>query len=42
MGIWSTAQVDAVAPSGGGGWVGPRFRYRPKDEDETLLLLGII
>lgn len=28
-------------PSGGGGWVGPRFRYRPKDEDETLMLLGI-
>ena len=30
------------APSGGGSWVGPRFRYRPKDEDETLLLLEIV
>lgn len=37
--------VDRVAPpasSGGGGWVGPTRRYRPKDEDATLLLLGII
>lgn len=36
---------DTVAPpveSSGGGWVGPHFRYRAKDEDETLLLLGII
>lgn len=36
--------VDRVAPpaSSGGGWVGPTRRYRPKDEDATLLLLGII
>lgn len=37
--------VGIVAPpveSSGGGWVGPHFRYRPKDEGETLLLLGIL
>lgn len=31
----------AVPPSSGGSWVSPRFRYRPKDEDEALLLLDI-
>lgn len=40
--IGSVAGEVAAPPSTGGGWVGPRFRYRPKDEDETLLLLGII
>lgn len=37
--------VDAVVTppaSSGGGWVGPTRRYRPKDEDATLLLLGIL
>lgn len=46
----STAQgyleLDGGVPSAptfsGGGWVKPHFRYRPKEEDETLLLLGIL
>lgn len=28
--------------SGGGEWIGPFRKYRPKDEDAALLLLGIV